>query len=170
MFTGSIVALITPFRDGQVDVAALRGLVKWHIDNGTQGLVPVGTTGEAPALSQAEHEQVVEIVAPHSSCAMPTMVYRQHGSGCGGATYTTFFSVVEPTSEPTAPGRATGTRFTITDVFFHTIVESSAYSSSFCAFVSWSSMLRSPAKPFFSAIWRFRSPTLMNIPSNPSES
>ena len=82
MFTGSIVALITPFRDGQVDVAALRGLVKWHIDNGTQGLVPVGTTGEAPALSKAEHEQVVEIVCYEAGGQIPVIA----GSGSNNTT------------------------------------------------------------------------------------
>ena len=82
MFTGSIVALITPFRDGQVDVAALRGLVKWHIDNGSQGLVPVGTTGEAPALSQAEHEQVVEIVCYEAGGQIPVIA----GSGSNNTT------------------------------------------------------------------------------------
>ena len=82
MFTGSIVALITPFRDGHVDVAALRGLVKWHIDNGTQGLVPVGTTGEAPALSKAEHEQVVEIVCYEAGRQIPVIA----GSGSNNTT------------------------------------------------------------------------------------
>jgi 4-hydroxy-tetrahydrodipicolinate synthase len=59
-FTGSITALITPFRDGKVDEAAYRGLVNWQIEQGTHGLVPVGTTGESPTLSHDEHKQVVE--------------------------------------------------------------------------------------------------------------
>ena len=54
MFNGSYVALITPFQQGQVDEAALRKLVDFHIDCGTQGLVPVGTTGEASTLSNTE--------------------------------------------------------------------------------------------------------------------
>lgn len=62
MFHGSIVALITPFRNGSIDETALQSLVEWHIEQGTHGLVPVGTTGESPTLSHAEHERVVELV------------------------------------------------------------------------------------------------------------
>ena len=58
MFKGSIVALITPFRDGKVDEKAFQSLVEWQIDQGTDGLVPVGTTGESPTLSHAEHRRV----------------------------------------------------------------------------------------------------------------
>jgi 4-hydroxy-tetrahydrodipicolinate synthase len=61
MFRGSIVALVTPFRDGAVDEKALRDLIEWHIDSGTHGFVPVGTTGESPTLSHDEHERVVEL-------------------------------------------------------------------------------------------------------------
>jgi len=61
MFKGSIVALITPFRDGKVDEKAFQNLVAWHIKEGTHGLVPVGTTGESPTLSHDEHKRVVEL-------------------------------------------------------------------------------------------------------------
>lgn len=61
MFRGSIVALITPFRNGAVDEKSLRDLVDWHVEEGTAGIVPVGTTGESPTLSHDEHKQVVEI-------------------------------------------------------------------------------------------------------------
>ncbi len=61
MFNGSICALITPFRDGDVDEKAFGELVNWQIDEGTHGLVPVGTTGESPTLSHDEHKRVVEI-------------------------------------------------------------------------------------------------------------
>lgn len=60
MLKGSITALVTPMRDGKVDEEAFRGLVDWQISEGTHGLVPVGTTGESPVLSHAEHQQVVE--------------------------------------------------------------------------------------------------------------
>ncbi|HEX2525761.1 MAG TPA: 4-hydroxy-tetrahydrodipicolinate synthase [Geminicoccus sp.] len=60
MFRGSIVALVTPFRDGAIDEKALGDLIEWHIAEGTDGFVPVGTTGESPTLSHAEHERVVE--------------------------------------------------------------------------------------------------------------
>lgn len=62
MFQGSIVALITPFRQGQLDEAALARLVEWHIEQGTHGIVPVGTTGESPTLTHDEHCRVVELV------------------------------------------------------------------------------------------------------------
>jgi 4-hydroxy-tetrahydrodipicolinate synthase len=58
-FKGSITALITPFKDGKVDVPAFRKLVEWQIDQGTHGLVPCGTTGESPTLSHEEHRQVI---------------------------------------------------------------------------------------------------------------
>jgi 4-hydroxy-tetrahydrodipicolinate synthase len=60
MFKGSITALVTPFKDGALDEPAFRTHVAWQIDNGTHGLVPVGTTGESPTLSHAEHKKVVE--------------------------------------------------------------------------------------------------------------
>jgi 4-hydroxy-tetrahydrodipicolinate synthase len=59
-FRGSFTALVTPFRNGSLDEKAFRGLVDWQIAEGTNGLVPVGTTGESPTLSHEEHEQVVE--------------------------------------------------------------------------------------------------------------
>ena len=59
MFKGSIVALVTPFKDGKLDLDALKKLVDWHAEEGTSGIVPVGTTGETPTLSHAEHETVV---------------------------------------------------------------------------------------------------------------
>lgn len=62
MFKGSLVALITPFRrDGKVDEKAFQSFVDWQIRQGTHGLVPVGTTGESPTLSHAEHKRVVEL-------------------------------------------------------------------------------------------------------------
>ena len=62
IFTGSFVALVTPVRDGKVDEAKLRELVELHAANGTDGLVPCGTTGESPTLSHDEHRRVVEVV------------------------------------------------------------------------------------------------------------
>jgi 4-hydroxy-tetrahydrodipicolinate synthase len=59
-FRGSFTALVTPFSNGSIDEKAFRGLVEWQIAEGTNGLVPVGTTGESPTLSHEEHEQVVE--------------------------------------------------------------------------------------------------------------
>jgi 4-hydroxy-tetrahydrodipicolinate synthase len=62
MLKGSIPALVTPFKDGKVDVDALKRLVDWHIEQGSHGLVPVGTTGESPTLLHEEHLMVVDEV------------------------------------------------------------------------------------------------------------
>ncbi len=59
MFKGSIPALVTPFRDGKLDLDTLRALIDWHVAEGSGGIVPVGTTGESPTLSHEEHETVV---------------------------------------------------------------------------------------------------------------
>ena len=59
-FQGSFTALVTPFKNGSLDEGAFRGLVDWQLAEGTNGLVPVGTTGESPTLSHKEHAQVVE--------------------------------------------------------------------------------------------------------------
>ena len=61
-FEGSIVAIVTPFKNGKLDEKRLRGLVEFHIKNKTSGIVPCGTTGESATLSWAEHERVIEIV------------------------------------------------------------------------------------------------------------
>jgi 4-hydroxy-tetrahydrodipicolinate synthase len=73
MFKGSIPALVTPFQDGQVDVATLKKLVNWHVDQGSHGLVPVGTTGESPTLTHEEHDMVVEIVVQEAAGRIPVI-------------------------------------------------------------------------------------------------
>lgn len=73
MFSGSIVALITPFTNNQIDEKALAALVRFHLDNGTHGIVPVGTTGEAPTLSRREHKRVIEIVAYEAGQQIPVI-------------------------------------------------------------------------------------------------
>src|SRR5918997_806097 len=67
MFAGCTVALVTPFRDGEVDFDALRGLVDWHVGQGTHVLSPVGTTGESPTLTHGEHERVISAVVEHAA-------------------------------------------------------------------------------------------------------
>ena len=62
VFHGSLVAMVTPFRNGKVDEAKVRELVEFHVTNGTDALVPCGTTGESPTLSHDEHKRLVEIV------------------------------------------------------------------------------------------------------------
>jgi 4-hydroxy-tetrahydrodipicolinate synthase len=74
MFKGSIPALVTPFdEDGQVDEAAFRAHVEWQIAEGSHGLVPVGTTGESPTLSHAEHKRVVELCIEIAAGRVPVI-------------------------------------------------------------------------------------------------
>ena len=62
MFSGSMVALVTPFKDGEVDWQSLEGLVEFHLRSGTHGIVPCGTTGESATLSHQEHDDVIKAV------------------------------------------------------------------------------------------------------------
>ncbi|HBQ37261.1 MAG TPA: 4-hydroxy-tetrahydrodipicolinate synthase, partial [Rhodobacteraceae bacterium] len=73
MFKGSFTALVTPFKSGELDIDALKHLVDWQIAEGTNGLVPMGTTGETPTVSHEEHEQVVEIVVKTAAGRVPVI-------------------------------------------------------------------------------------------------
>lgn len=73
MFKGSLVALITPFRDGKVDADGFQSFVEWQIAEGTHGLVPVGTTGESPTLSHEEHRRVVELCVEAARGRVPVI-------------------------------------------------------------------------------------------------
>jgi len=73
MFQGSIVALVTPFRGGAFDEAAYRELIEWHMAEGTDGLVPCGTTGESPTLSHDEHKRVVEVCIDAAAGRVPVI-------------------------------------------------------------------------------------------------
>lgn len=73
MFRGSIVALITPLRDGKVDERAFMDFVEWQIGEGTHGLVPVGTTGESPTLSHDEHHRVIEMTVEVAQGRVPVI-------------------------------------------------------------------------------------------------
>ena len=81
-FTGSLPALVTPFKGGRIDEEALRALVDWQIENGSSGLVPVGTTGESPTLSHDEHRRVVEIVIAQAKGRVPVIA----GAGSNNTT------------------------------------------------------------------------------------
>jgi 4-hydroxy-tetrahydrodipicolinate synthase len=81
-FTGSLPALVTPFKGGKIDEAALRALVSWQIESGSSGLVPVGTTGESPTLSHDEHKRVVEIVIAEARGRVPVIA----GAGSNNTT------------------------------------------------------------------------------------
>src|SRR3989339_579690 len=61
MFSGSIVALVTPFKNNKIDADKLRELVEFHVENGTSGIVPCGTTGESATLSYEEHDEVISL-------------------------------------------------------------------------------------------------------------
>jgi len=76
-FRGSFTALVTPFKNGSVDEKAFRDIVDWQISEGTNGLVPVGTTGESPTLSHDEHKQVVEWCVDQADGRVPVIA----GSG-----------------------------------------------------------------------------------------
>jgi len=74
---GSMVALVTPFRDGTVDEAALRALARWQIESGTSGLVPCGTTGEGATVSADEHFRIVRACVEEGRGRVPVI------AGCG---------------------------------------------------------------------------------------
>ncbi|BBE71310.1 4-hydroxy-tetrahydrodipicolinate synthase [Oharaeibacter diazotrophicus] len=82
MFKGSITALVTPFRDGEVDWGAFEAFVDWQILEGSHGLVPVGTTGESPTLSHDEHKKVVETAIKVAAGRVPVIA----GAGSNNTT------------------------------------------------------------------------------------
>ena len=73
MFKGSNVALITPFKNNRLDEEAYIKLIHFHIDNGTSGLIPAGTTGESPTLSHVEHERVIDLCVKESNGKIPVI-------------------------------------------------------------------------------------------------
>ena len=73
MFTGMLVALVTPFKNGQVDYAAIERLVDWHVEQGTDGLAPVGTTGESPTVDVEEHERIIRTVVERAAGRIPVI-------------------------------------------------------------------------------------------------
>lgn len=73
MFSGSITALITPFGNGKVDEVAFQRFVEWQIDQGSQGLVPCGSTGESATLSHAEHERVIRLCVEATAGRVPVI-------------------------------------------------------------------------------------------------
>jgi 4-hydroxy-tetrahydrodipicolinate synthase len=77
MFSGSIPALVTPFRDGQVDEAGFKAFVDWQVNEGSNGLVPCGTTGESATLSFDEHYRVIDLCVEAAAGRVPVI------AGCG---------------------------------------------------------------------------------------
>ncbi|MEM6312086.1 MAG: 4-hydroxy-tetrahydrodipicolinate synthase [Pseudomonadota bacterium] len=87
MFKGSIPALVTPFQNGALDLDTLKKLVDWHVDQGSHALAPVGTTGESPTLSHAEHETVIETVVEAAAGRIPVIA----GAGSNNTTEAVHF-------------------------------------------------------------------------------
>lgn len=73
MFSGSYTAMVTPFKNGELDEVSLRRNVNFQIENGTHGLVPVGTTGESPTVTEEEHKRVIQVVVEESAGRVPVM-------------------------------------------------------------------------------------------------
>lgn len=73
MFKGAIVAIVTPFKNGQIDEEALRKLIEFQIENGTSGIVPCGTTGESATLTHEEHDRVIEITIDAAKKRVPVI-------------------------------------------------------------------------------------------------
>ena len=85
MFEGSFVALVTPFKDDEsLDEAKLKELIEFQIDGGTHGIVPCGTTGESPSLSEEEHDRVIEIAVDTVNGRVPIIA----GTGSNSTTRT----------------------------------------------------------------------------------
>ena len=73
MFKGSNVALVTPFKNNKLDEKSYLKLINFHLENGTNGLVPAGTTGESPTLTHDEHEKVIEICIKETKGKIPVI-------------------------------------------------------------------------------------------------
>ena len=82
MFKGSNVALLTPFKNNKLDEDCYIKLINFHIENGTNGLVPAGTTGESPTLSHEEHEKVIELCIKEAKGKIPVIA----GTGSNSTT------------------------------------------------------------------------------------
>jgi 4-hydroxy-tetrahydrodipicolinate synthase len=90
MFNGAISAIVTPFRDGAVDEAALRDFIEWQIQNGIDGIFPCGSTGESATLTHAEHEQVIKITVEQARKRVPVLAGTGSNSTAEAIRLTTF--------------------------------------------------------------------------------
>ena len=98
LFHSSYTALLTPFKDNQVDFESYRKLIDFQIENGTNGLVPVGTTGESPTLSHEEHKKLVEVCIEQSNGRVPVI------AGAGSNSTSEAIEFVEHASDAGADG------------------------------------------------------------------
>jgi 4-hydroxy-tetrahydrodipicolinate synthase len=90
MFNGTLSAIVTPFRDGEVDERALRELIEWQIQSGVDGLVPCGSTGESATLTHAEHERVIKIAIEQARKRVPIIAGTGSNSTAEAIRLTTF--------------------------------------------------------------------------------
>ncbi len=90
MFTGAMVALVTPFQEGEIDFQTLDELIEFQIEGGIDGIVPVGTTGESPTLSPDEHKQVIERVVKAVGGQVPVIAGAGSNSTAEAIEYTEF--------------------------------------------------------------------------------
>ena len=88
MFKGSIVALITPFKNNKLDEANYSEILHHHLKNGTNGVVPAGTTGESPTLSHIEHKKVIEIAIKECKGKIPVIAGTGSNSTSEAVSYT----------------------------------------------------------------------------------
>ena len=93
-FSGLTVALITPFRDGQVDHEALKRLIDFHVESNTDCISPVGTTGESPTLSHDEHQRVIATVCEHAAGRIRVMAGTGSNSTAEAIEFTQFAASV----------------------------------------------------------------------------
>ena len=98
MFSGSLTALITPFKNGEVDAKAFQEFVEWQISEGSHGLVPCGTTGESPTLSHDEHKRVVELCIETAAGRVPVI------AGAGSNSTAEAMSLAQHAKEAGADG------------------------------------------------------------------
>ena len=90
MFSGALSALITPFRDGEVDERALRELIEWQIQNKIDGIMPCGSTGESATLTHAEHERVIKVAIEQARGRVPVIAGTGSNSTAEAIRLTTF--------------------------------------------------------------------------------
>ena len=121
MFEGSFVAIVTPMKDGKVDGDSLRDLIEFHIANGTNGIVPCGTTGESATLTHDEHCEVISITAEVCKGKLPVLA----GTGSNSTR-----EAVELTQRAEKAGQKPGDRYYQTWIDIHT-------SPGMSGFVSW---------------------------------
>jgi 4-hydroxy-tetrahydrodipicolinate synthase len=93
MFTGAMVALITPFQDGEIDFQTLEELIDFQLNNGIDAIVPVGTTGESPTLSHEEHKQLIERIVKIVDGQTPVIAGAGSNSTAEAIELTAFVSI-----------------------------------------------------------------------------